>query len=635
MTQTPESVLKEYWGFDTFRPMQHDIIQSALNGRDTLALLPTGGGKSICFQVPALCTEGVCVVISPLIALMKDQVQNLKNRGIAAAAIFSGMNYRDIDRLFDNAVYGGLKFLYISPERLMTELAIERIKRMKVSFIAVDEAHCISQWGYDFRPSYLQIANIRDFLPNTPIIALTATATTDVVKDICQKLTFKKDFQVFQQDFNRPNLSYVVRNVEQKEAKLLEILTKTSGSGIIYVRNRKRTKELANFLQSHKISADFYHAGLTPEERSQRQDDWIDDKTRIIVSTNAFGMGIDKPNVRTVVHLDLPDSLEGYFQEAGRGGRDGQKAYAVLLFNKNDVLQLEYQFEMSFPEMREIKQVYGALGSYLQLAVGGGIGESFDFNIVEFTQRFNFDVLKAYACFRVLEQDGWLAFTEGIFLPAAIKIVIDREKLYDYQLKNRSYDLVLKGILRAFQGVLNDFVSFNELSLAQFLKMSVIDLEKILNHLTLDGIIEYRHKKDKPQLTFLRERVDNQSLTIDYTLYMFRKKRAEYRMRKAIEYAELGICRSQQLLQYFGQTDSKPCGVCDICIEQEKNALDSNDFDIFKEKISRLLKREPLTLKEIVDSFTEKHRTKVIQTIGFLLDEGLLKKELDKFRLKE
>ena len=633
MTQTPESILKEYWGFDTFRPMQRDIIQSALDGRDTLALLPTGGGKSICFQVPALCTEGVCVVISPLIALMKDQVQNLKSRGIAAAAIFSGMNYRDIDRLFDNAVYGGLKFLYISPERLMTELAIERIKRMKVSFIAVDEAHCISQWGYDFRPSYLQIANIRDFLPQTPIIALTATATTDVVEDICQKLTFKKDFQVFQQDFNRPNLAYVVRNVEQKESKLFEILTKIKGSGIVYVRNRKRTKELALFLQSHKISADFYHAGLTPEERSQRQDDWIGDKTRIIVSTNAFGMGIDKPNVRTVVHLDLPDSLEAYFQEAGRGGRDGQKSYAVLLFNKNDITQLEYQFEMAFPEMREIKQVYGALGSYLQLAVGGGIGESFDFNIVEFTQRFNFEVLKAYACFRVLEQDGWLAFTEGIFMPAAIKIIIDREKLYDYQLKNKAYDLVLKGILRAFQGVLNDFVSFNELSLAQFLKMSIIDLEKILNHLTLEGIIEYRHKKDKPQLTFLRERVDNQSLTIDYTLYMFRKKRAEYRIRKAIEYAELGICRSQQLVHYFGQMDSKPCGVCDICVEQEKNALDSNDFEVFKEKISRLLKREPLTLKEIVDSFTEKNHTKVIQTIGFLLDEGLIKKDLDKFKL--
>ncbi len=633
MTQTPESILKEYWGFDTFRPMQRDIIQSALDGRDTLALLPTGGGKSICFQVPALCTEGVCVVISPLIALMKDQVQNLKSRGIAAAAIFSGMNYRDIDRLFDNAVYGGLKFLYISPERLMTELAIERIKRMKVSFIAVDEAHCISQWGYDFRPSYLQIANIRDFLPQTPIIALTATATTDVVEDICQKLTFKKDFQVFQQDFNRPNLAYVVRKVEQKESKLFEILTKIKGSGIVYVRNRKRTKELALFLQSHKISADFYHAGLTPEERSQRQDDWIGDKTRIIVSTNAFGMGIDKPNVRTVVHLDLPDSLEAYFQEAGRGGRDGQKSYAVLLFNKNDITQLEYQFEMAFPEMREIKQVYGALGSYLQLAVGGGIGESFDFNIVEFTQRFNFEVLKAYACFRVLEQDGWLAFTEGIFMPAAIKIIIDREKLYDYQLKNKAYDLVLKGILRAFQGVLNDFVSFNELSLAQFLKMSIIDLEKILNHLTLEGIIEYRHKKDKPQLTFLRERVDNQSLTIDYTLYMFRKKRAEYRIRKAIEYAELGICRSQQLVHYFGQMDSKPCGVCDICVEQEKNALDSNDFEVFKEKISRLLKREPLTLKEIVDSFTEKNHTKVIQTIGFLLDEGLIKKDLDKFKL--
>ena len=634
MIQTPESILKQYWGYDTFRPLQRAIIQSVLDGHDALALLPTGGGKSICFQIPALNTEGVCLVISPLIALMKDQVQNLQNRGIAAAAVYSGMHYRDIDRLFDNAVYGGLKFLYLSPERLMTELAIERIKRMNVSLIAVDESHCVSQWGYDFRPPYLQIANIRDHLPNVPVLALTATATPDVVVDIGEKLLFRKGFQVFQQDFNRPNLAYVVRHVEQKEAKLLEIFNKTKGSGIVYVRNRKRTKDLAHFLQSHKISADFYHAGLTPEERSQRQDDWMDDKTRVIVSTNAFGMGIDKADVRTVVHVDLPDSLEAYFQEAGRGGRDGQKSYSVLLYTKSDSDLLQHQFEMSFPDMREIKRVYEALGSYLQLAVGGGMGQSFDFNIVEFTQRFSFDVLKTYACFKALEQDGWLSLTEGVFFPASMKVIVDREKLYDYQLKNKAYDHVLKGMLRAFQGVLNDFVSFNEFTFAQFLKMSLIDLEKILERLHLDGIIEYRIRKDKPQLFFLRERVDNQYLTIDYSLYMFRKKRAEYRLKKAIEYVELGICRSQQLLHYFGQTDSKPCGACDVCIERDKAALDSNDFEMYKEKIMRLLKRENLTLKELADSFTGKYQTKVIQTIGFLLDEGVLTREGDKFSVK-
>ena len=635
--QTPESVLKEYWGFDNFRPLQRDIIQSVLDGQDTLALLPTGGGKSICFQVPALCIEGVCVVVSPLIALMKDQVYNLKKRGIPAAAIFSGMHYKDIDRLFDNAVYGGLKFLYLSPERLMTDLAIERIKRMNVSLLAVDEAHCISQWGYDFRPPYLQIAAIREHLTNVPILALTATATPDVVQDICEKLEFKKDttkkYRVFQQDFNRPNLAYVVRNVDNKEAKLVEILSKIKGSSVVYARNRKRTKELAKLLLSQGIAADFYHAGLSPDERSAKQDAWIGDTLRVIVATNAFGMGIDKANVRAVVHVDLPDSLEAYFQEAGRGGRDGLKSYSVLLYNKADAISLTTQFEQSYPDMKDIRRTYEALGSFLQLAIGSGLGESYDFNIVEFTDRFKLDLLLTYSCFKVLEQDGWLSFTEGVFISSSMKIIVNREILYDYELKNKGYDKIIKGILRAFQGVLTDYVDFNEQRLAQFLQMSVMDLEKILHHFHADNIIEYRPKKDKPQLTFLSERVDAQNLTIDYTLYMFRKKRAEFRLKKSIEYAELAICRSQQLLHYFGQLDAKPCGKCDVCVEKGKEELNSNDFDVFKEKISRLLKREPLNLKDIADSFSEKQRTKVIQTIGFMLDEGVLKKEQDKFRM--
>jgi ATP-dependent DNA helicase RecQ len=633
MEPTPESILKQYWGFDTFRPLQRDIIQAALDGHDALALLPTGGGKSLCFQVPALQKDGVCLVVSPLIALMKDQVGNLKNRGITAAAIFSGMHYKDIDRLFDNAVYGGLKFLYLSPERLMTELAIERIKRMNVNLIAVDEAHCISQWGYDFRPPYLKIAALREFLPEVPIMALTATATPDVVKDITDKLEFRKDFKHFQQDFNRSNLAYIVRNVDDKESKLLEIFNKTKGSGIVYTRNRKRTKEIALLLQKYKISADFYHAGLSPEERNTKQDDWISDKTRVIVATNAFGMGIDKPQVRTVVHTDLPDSLEAYFQEAGRAGRDGQKAYSVLLYNKFDAASLKAQFENAFPDMKDIRQTYNALGSFLQLATGSGAGESFDFDIIHFVERFKLDLLKTYACFKVLEQDGWVAFTEGVFMPSNLKVAVNREILYDYQLKNRDAEKIFKGILRAMPGVMTDFIEFNETRIAQFLQMSVIDFEKSLHRFHLDNIIEYRPRKDKPQLVFLRERVDVQSLTIDYTLYMFRKKRAEYRLKKAIEYAELPICHSQQLLHYFGQHDATTCGVCDVCIEQSKTALDTNDFEVFKEKIEKLLKREPLSLKDIADSFTEKNRTKVIQTIGFMLDEGVLKKDIDKFYL--
>lgn len=631
---TPEEILKQYWGHDQFRPLQREIIQSVLDGRDTLALLPTGGGKSVCFQIPALCTEGVCLVVSPLIALMKDQVQNLRKRDINAAAIYSGMHYKDIDRILDNAVYGGLKFLYLSPERLTTELAIERIKRMNINVLAIDEAHCISQWGYDFRPPYLKIAEIREHLPKVPVIALTATATPDVVVDIQEKLEFKKDKQVFQQDFNRPNLAYVVRNVEDKEAKLYEILAKIKGSGIVYTRNRKRTKELAHFLLSHGITADFFHAGLSPEERSQKQDNWLADKTRIIVATNAFGMGIDKPNVRAVVHTDLPDSLEAYFQEAGRGGRDGEKSYSVLLYNKSDAASLEFQFETAYPEMKEIRQVYAALGSFLQLAVGSGLGESFDFNIAEFVERFKFELLKAYSCFKVLEQDGWLTFTEGVFLPSNVRVIVNREQLYDYQLKHKNSEHVIKGMMRALANVMNDFVDFNEQRLAQFLKMSVMDLEKILHQMHLDCIVDFRPKKDKPQLTFLRERIDSQSLTIDWTLYMFRKKRAEFRLKKAIEYAELEICRSQQLLHYFGQTDAEICGVCDICLEKNKTQIETSEFENFKIKILQLLKREALTLKDIVNSFAEKNQTKVIQTISFMLDEGIVKRDNDKFKIR-
>lgn len=630
---TPEEILKKYWNHDAFRPMQRDIIQSALDGRDTLALLPTGGGKSICFQVPALCTEGVCLVISPLIALMKDQVENLKKRGINAAAIFSGMNYRDIDRLFDNAVYGGLKFLYISPERLTTDLAKARIQRMNINLLAIDEAHCISQWGYDFRPPYLEIATIREFMPDVPVMALTATATPDVVTDICKKLEFKKDHQVFQQDFERKNLSYIVRNVEDKEAKLLDIIKKTNGTSIVYVRSRKATKILAELLQKHGLKADYYHAGLDPVERNRRQDAWISDKTKVIVATNAFGMGIDKPDVRSVVHFDLPDSLEAYFQEAGRAGRDGKRSYTVLLFNKSDTDNLTRNFDNSYPEMKEIRRVYEALGSYLQLAVGGGEGQSFDFDIAEFSQRFKLEILRTYSCLKVLEQDGWVSFTEGVFQPSNLKFMVNREQLYDFQLRKRDLERVLKGLLRALSGALNDYVNFNELQVAQFLKMSVMDLEQILNLLHRENIIDYRPQKDKPQIVFLRERADNQRLSIDWNLYMFRKKRAEYRLKKSIEYVELDICRSKQLLQYFGQADARKCGMCDVCLEKDKQDLDTNDFTVFSEKIKSLVKREPLSLKEIVDSFAERQRTKVIQTIGFMLDEGFLEKIGDKFSI--
>ncbi|MEM1123394.1 MAG: ATP-dependent DNA helicase RecQ, partial [Bacteroidota bacterium] len=426
----PLDILKAHWAFEAFRPMQEEIIQAVLEGNDTLALLPTGGGKSICFQVPALVKEGICLVISPLIALMKDQVDNLQKRNIKAVAIYSGMNYTAIDRALDNCIYGDTKFLYVSPERLITDLAKARIAQMNVNLIAVDEAHCISQWGYDFRPPYLEIAKIRELHPKAPVLALTATATKEVVTDIQEKLAFPKP-NLYQQSFERKNLSYVVLPESNKSQKLLEVVTNVKGAGIVYTRSRKNTKDLATFLKRNRIASDFYHAGLTTEQRNQKQEAWIQNQTRIMVATNAFGMGIDKPDVRSVVHMDLPDSLEAYFQEAGRAGRDGKKGYCVLLYEETDGQKLLLNYENAFPPMKVIRQVYRALGSYFSLAVGSGIGRSFDFDIGEFVNRFNFKILQAFHSLKMLQQAGWIVLTEAIFRKASIKIKVNREQLYD------------------------------------------------------------------------------------------------------------------------------------------------------------------------------------------------------------
>jgi len=423
----PIDVLRQFWGFDNFRPLQEDIIQSALDGKDTIALLPTGGGKSLCFQVPAMCKEGICIVISPLIALMKDQVFHLRQKNIPAEAIFSGMRHKDIDRILDNCVYGDVKLLYVSPERLKTELLLERLKKMNINLIAIDEAHCISQWGYDFRPAYLEIASIREWLPKVPLIALTATATPKVVEDIQQKLAFKRE-NVFQKSFVRDNLAYVVLHENQKEKKLLEILTNVKGSGVVYVRSRRRTKDVALLLQRKGIAADFYHGGLPGDERSKKQEAWIRNEKRIMVCTNAFGMGIDKSDVRSVVHLDVPDSPEAYFQEAGRGGRDGKKAYAVMLYKKEDGESLQHFFNQSFPPIKSIKQVYQALGSFFQLATGGGAGQSFDFDIATFCKKFNLQALTTYSSLKILAQSGWLVLSESIFLPSTLTIKVSLKK---------------------------------------------------------------------------------------------------------------------------------------------------------------------------------------------------------------
>ncbi len=609
--------------------MQEDIIRSVLEGRDTLALMPTGGGKSICYQVPALCREGICIVVSPLIALMKDQVQNLRKRHIAAEAIYSGMHYRDMDRILDNCIYGNIKLLYLSPERLTTELARARIQKMKASLLAVDEAHCVSQWGYDFRPPYLQIAEIRELLPETPILALTATATPEVVKDIQEKLQFRKE-NLFQQSFERGNLSYSVLHEEGKEQKLADILQRVPGSGIVYVRNRRRTKEIAAYLQSRGISADYYHAGLEADERSAKQDAWMAGKKRIVASTNAFGMGIDKPDVRVVVHMELPDSLEAYFQEAGRAGRDGKKAYAVLLYNEADRRNLERQFEQSFPELDEVRRVYRALGSFFQLAIGSGEGQSFSFDIVEFARNFQFDIMRAYHCLKILEQAGWLALTEAVFVPSSLMLKVSKDALYDYQLRNPKMDRLLKAILRTYQGAFNHPVKLREKQVARFLKIPAAELRRALDKLAQDGIADYQPQKDEPQLIFIAERVDADNLLIDHSLYNFRKNRHYERIQKAIAYAETAVCRSRQLLAYFGENSAPKCGICDVCTGRTRAEVSTSDFERYQEKIRMLLKIEALPLEQVVGSFAPNRQEQVLKVLEYLLDEGFLEQQGEK-----
>ncbi|MEL7427176.1 MAG: ATP-dependent DNA helicase RecQ [Bacteroidota bacterium] len=617
-------ILAEYWGYEKFRPLQEEIIQSVLSGQDTLALLPTGGGKSICFQVPTLALEGLCLVISPLIALMKDQVQQLQQRGIRAAAIYSGLSYQDIDRILDNAVFGHLQFLYLSPERLKTELLQERLAKMPLKLIAVDEAHCISQWGYDFRPAYLQIADTRQLVPQVPLIALTATATPEVALDIQAKLQFGSTGTAFNKSFIRSNLAYVVRKAEGKLAQLQRILDRIPGSAVVYVRNRRRTKEIAIELVRRNIRASFYHAGLNMEDREARQEAWINGKIRVMVATNAFGMGIDKANVRSVIHLELPDSLEAYFQEAGRAGRDGEKAYAVLLYTPTDKDRLQKQLERSFPEMDTIRQVYRALGSYLQLATGAGEGQSFDFDLPKFAETYQLDGGTVYYCLKVLEQEGWLAVSEAVYIPASLQIIVNKDVLYDYQLKNPKQDQILKIVLRSYQGAFNYPVKLKEKQLAKFLKISTSELRKGLLSMHQSGIIRYRAAKDHPQIILLRERVPAENLSINFTAYRERKERQSNRLQAAISYAETDICRSQQLVRYFGEKGAARCGVCDVCLAQRKQPYDTHTHQQLSAKIQELLEESPLSIQEIVGRFQNFEEAQILQCLSFLMDEGFV-----------
>lgn len=625
---SPADILQKYWGYPAFRPLQSEIIQSVLEGRDTLALLPTGGGKSLCYQVPALCLEGITIVVSPLIALMKDQVHNLERRGVPAAAIHAGMNRRTVDIIFENACNGAYKLLYLSPERLQTEMAVERIKRMNVSLLAVDEAHCVSQWGYDFRPPYLQIADFRKNLPGVPVVALTATATGEVMKDIQEKLAFTSP-QVFRQSFLRENLSYSVLYEDKKRDKLLDILKNVPGSGIVYARTRGETKEIANFLHQNRVSAGFYHAGLTTEERSARQDAWMEGKIRIIVCTNAFGMGIDKPDVRVVVHLYLPDSLEAYFQEAGRGGRDGKRSYSTLLYSPGDGLSLAQFLEASFPPLEVVRRTYQALGSMTQLAIGAGAGESFDFDFNLFCSQYKLDHAQTHAALRLLEQEGWISLSDAPGTPPRVQVPVSREVIYDYQLRNPQADTVIKALLRAHPGLQNNLVNISEGSLAQYAKTDIEKVRKVLEAAHTAGVLYYEPQRDKPQIVFTRERMSAENLELDVKKFRFRRERAEERVKQAIRYAEERRCRSQLLLAYFGEQDSKPCGICDICTGRNKRETDTDEFISYARKIKDLLRHESLTAAQILESFAMKRQETVARVLAYMLDEGELEQNQD------
>ena len=619
----PLSILRQYWGYDAFRPMQEDIIRSVLDGRDTLALLPTGGGKSVCYQVPALCRDGICIVVSPLIALMKDQVQNLQKRGIPAAAIFSGMHRREIDILFENACNGAYKLLYLSPERLLTELARVRIQRMNVSLLAVDEAHCVSQWGYDFRPPYLRIPELRDILPDVPILALTATATATVLEDIQEKLAFRKK-HVFRQSFVRSNLSYSVLYENKKRDKLLDILKNVPGSGIVYVRSRGETKEISHFLQQNKINAGYYHAGLGSEERNTTQAAWIDGKTRIIVCTNAFGMGIDKPDVRVVVHLNLPDSLEAYFQEAGRAGRDGKKSYATLLYAPADADSLRFHVQSAFPSLELLARVYQALGSHTQLAIGAGLGETFDFDFPFFCNTYKLDMAQTHAALKLLEQDGWITLSDTSSTMARAQVTASREAIYDYQLRNPQADAVIKVLLRAYPGINSHFSDISESTLAQYAKMPVENVRQVLQNASQEELLVYEPQKDKPQLTFTHERVASENLLIDHQKLAWRKQRAIERIERAIHYAETRQCRSQLLLAYFDEPESQRCGICDVCTGRNKTEVSADTFEAYERKIREVLLKELLPPEELMKAFALKRHEMVAKVLGYLLDEKKL-----------
>lgn len=620
-------ILKRYWGYDAFRDLQEEIITSIGEGKDTLGLMPTGGGKSITFQVPALAKEGMCLVITPLIALMKDQVENLKSRDIKAIAIYSGMTRQEIIVALENCIFGNYKFLYISPERLDTEIFRVKLRSMNISMITVDESHCISQWGYDFRPAYLKIAEIRELLPDIPVLALTATATPEVVKDIQQRLHFKKE-NVFRMSFERKNLAYIVRNTDNKTGEILHILNRMPGSSIIYVRNRKRTKETTLFLQREGITADFYHAGLNNDVKDLRQKRWQYGECRVMVATNAFGMGIDKPDVRTVIHLDLPDSPEAYFQEAGRAGRDGEKAYAIILYANSDKAALKKRISDTFPEKDYIKQVYEQLNYYYQMAMGDGLGCMFDFNLEDFCRRYKHFPVPADSALKILTQAGYIEYTDEQDNASRLLFTIRREELYKLREMGEQADLLIQTILRSYTGVFTDYAYIHEDSLAMRTGLTRQQIYDLLIVLAKRRILDYIPHKKTPYIIYKRERVELRHLQISQTVYEERKERYESRIKAMLEYVTSETaCRSRMLLHYFGEKNEHNCEQCDTCINRKKNnGVTDSSYNVLRRQILEMLSVQQRTPADIA-RLIEADKEEIAAVIRFLLDKGEIQME--------
>ncbi|MBD8347367.1 ATP-dependent DNA helicase RecQ [Dysgonomonas sp. HGC4] len=613
-------ILREYWGYSEFRPLQEDIIKSVFSGKDTLGLMPTGGGKSITFQVPALAMDGICLVITPLIALMKDQVDNLKEKGIRALSIYSGMSHNEIVITLDNAILGDYKFLYISPERLGTQLFQAKLRSMNVCLLAIDESHCISQWGYDFRPSYMNIADIRKELPNVPVLALTATATPEVTEDIQNILGFKEK-NVFRKSFERKNLSYIVRESDNKTESLIKILSKIQGSAIVYVRSRLKTKEIATELIQHGLSADFYHAGLSSDDKTRKQNAWKDNECRIIVSTNAFGMGIDKPDVRVVVHIDLPNSIEEYYQEAGRAGRDEKKAYAVILYSKTDSTKLKKRISDEFPERDFVIATYESLAYFFQIAEGFGHNSTYDFSLQKFCSIYKYPLIPTHNALKILELAGYIEYTDDTDNQSRIIFSIYRDELYKYEF-TKEYELLINIVLRLYTGIFADYVSINEGTIAFHLQKSRTEVYQMLKVLAKKRIIEYIPFKKTPFIIYKQPRISIKYLVIPQSVYEVRKARFEKRIMGITDYAERkDICRSRMLLTYFGEKRSSDCGQCDVCLAKSDTGINNYKFNDITDQIEELIREKDYSIEELINEISGYKEEDIINVIRFHLDQ--------------